>query len=632
MSDPFVVETRPVPFDPRHALALRDAALALDDPAARSAFLDRECGSDAELRRHLDALVLGFAPASAAPETVAEASGPTMAIRPPGARGEPGANARFHDLDPAPGSVVGGRYILREVIGEGGMGTVYRAEQVQPVRREVALKLIQAGMDSRVVLARFDSERQALAIMDHPNIARVLDAGATDRGHPFFVMELVRGASLTEYCDRHRLDLPARLTLFRQVCSAVQHAHQKGVIHRDLKPSNILVEDHDGRPVPKVIDFGLAKAIGGTQLTEQTIFTAFGAITGTPLYMAPEQAMFNPVDVDTRADIYALGVILYELLTGSTPIRREIFQRAALDEVLRVVREEEPPPPSQRISSSDALPSLAAVRQVEPARLGRFVRGELDWIVMKALAKERARRYDSAVGLANDIERFLNDEPVTAGPPSTTYRLRKFASRHRGQVVAASLVLLALVAGIAGTALGLVEARSQAREARRQEAVAAAEAAEKEKARAAEAAQREQAERRLAQIEKINEILGSIFRDLDPKVVETQGKPLGAVLGERLDQATSQIEGEAIGDPLAVARMQMTLGDSQYGLGYAAKAVRLYERARSTFEQKLGSAHLETLDCLDELGRAQLAAGHADLALPILERNLEVRQAQAGPR
>ena len=252
-------------------------------------------------------------------------------------------------------------------------------------------------MDSKAVLARFESERQALALMDHPHIAKIFDAGTAQEGRPYFVMELVKGIPLTDYCDQHRLGLPERLALFRQICSAVQHAHQKGIIHRDLKPTNILVESHDGEPVPKVIDFGLAKATSGLQLTDRSLFTAFGTVAGTPLYMAPEQASFNALDIDTRADIYALGVILYELLTGSTPILRETLRQAAVDEMLRLIREVEPPTPSSRISTSDTLPSIAAMRQTEPARLSRVVRGDLDWIVMKALAKERNRRYESAI-------------------------------------------------------------------------------------------------------------------------------------------------------------------------------------------------------------------------------------------
>jgi tetratricopeptide (TPR) repeat protein len=458
-------------------------------------------------------------------------------------------------------------------------------------------------MDSRSVLARFESERQALALMEHPHIARVLDAGTAADGRPFFVMELVKGIPITEYCDAHRLDIPARLALFRQVCSAVQHAHQKGIIHRDLKPSNILVEAHDDRPVPKVIDFGLAKAISGMRLSEQSLFTAFGSVAGTPLYMAPEQARFHALDIDTRADIYALGAILYELLTGSTPIARESVQRAAMDEMLRVIREVEPPAPSSRISKSEALPSLAANRQVEPARLSRLVRGDLDWIVMKALARERERRYDSAIGLGNDVERFLNHEPVSAGPPTAAYRLRKFVRRNRTRVTAAALVLLALVLGMIGTTLGLIEARRQ----------------------------RRQAEKGLAQVTKMNEILGSIFRDLDPNKAQKEGKPLSAVLGERLDRATAEIEGEATGDPLAVARMQMSLGEAQHGLGYPAKAAALYEKARATRAARLGPDHPETLASLSRVAASSHDAGRRDEALRLREEALARAKATLGP-
>ncbi len=377
----------------------------------------------------------------------------------------------------AEGVVIAGRYKLRQQIGEGGMGTVWMADQTEPVKRKVAVKLIRVERgQSKTILARFEAERQAIALMDHPHIAKLLDAGTTENGSPFFVMELVKGVPLNEYCDQHKLTIPERLNLFIQICSAVQHAHQKGIIHRDLKPGNILVESHDGKPVPKVIDFGLAKATTGLSLTEQSMFTAFGSVMGTPLYMAPEQATFNAVDVDTRADVYALGVILYELLTGTTPITRETLKKAALDEMLKLIREQEAPTPSSRLSSPESTPSIAASRQIESAKLGRFVKGELDWIVMKSLSKERDRRYESATNFARDIERFLNHEPVQAGPPSTSYRLKKFVRRNRGQVLAASFVLLALVAGVAGTTLGLIEARRQA-------TIAKDEAEAKEKAR-----------------------------------------------------------------------------------------------------------------------------------------------------
>ncbi len=356
----------------------------------------------------------------------------------------------------APGSVIG-PYKLLEQIGEGAFGIVFVADQHAPVRRRVALKIVKPGMDSRQVLARFKAEQQALALMDHPNIARVLDAGATKTGRPYFVMELVRGIPITDHCDRHNLAVHERLELFVQVCHAVQHAHQKGVIHRDIKPSNVLVTVTDGQPVPKVIDFGLAKAMH-QPLTEQTLYTAHGLMVGTPLYMSPEQAEFNNLDVDTRTDIYSLGVILYELLTGTTPLDRKQFQDAAWQEILRLIIEEEPKKPSTKLSGSGSLPAVAARRSLEPAQLMRLVRGDLDWIVMKALDKERSRRYETANGLARDIERYLADDAIEARPPSTGYRLRKFVSRNRGLVIAAALITLALVGGVAGTTWGMIRA------------------------------------------------------------------------------------------------------------------------------------------------------------------------------
>jgi eukaryotic-like serine/threonine-protein kinase len=365
-----------------------------------------------------------------------------------------GAPAAARSGASAQGQVIAGRYTLREALGEGGMGTVYRADQTEPVRRQVALKLIKFGMDSRAVLARFDAERQALALMDHPNIARVYDGGTTAAGQPFFVMELVRGEPITAYCDRRRLPVRARLELFVAACQAVQHAHQKGIIHRDLKPSNILVTEVDGRPTPKVIDFGVAKATE-FQLTEQSLADA-GAIVGTPAYMSPEQAEPSSMDIDTRTDVYALGVILYELLAGSPPIDAKQFKRGAVLEMLRMVREVEPSRPSTKVSTAVTLPSIAASRNIEPARLKQVLRGDLDWIVMKALEKDRARRYETASGFAADVLRHLASEPVVAAPPSRVYRMTKFVRKHRGGVVAAALVVFALVAGMAGTTWGLI--------------------------------------------------------------------------------------------------------------------------------------------------------------------------------
>ena len=424
------------------------AAVALP-PEERGAYLEKECAGEPALRDQVLALLGAHDRAGQAID------------RPE--NGDPDQTAGYVPTREQPGTIIAGRYKLLEEIGQGGMGTVWAAEQTTPVRRKVALKLIKAGMDSRAVLARFEAERQALAVMDHPNIAKVLDGGLTDSGRPYFVMEYVKGVPITEFCDATRMSVEDRLKLFVQVCSALQHAHQKGIIHRDLKPSNILVAPYDDKPVPKVIDFGLAKAMHQS-LTEKTLYTAHETVLGTPLYMSPEQAQLNNLDVDTRADIYSLGVLLYELLTGTTPIERQRFKEAAWDEIRRMIREEEPPRPSIRLSSTDTLPSLATFRHAEPAKLKKLVRGELDWIVMKALEKDRTKRYETASGLARDIQRYLDDEVVEARPPSAGYRIGKLVRRHKARVVAAGLVLLALLAGIAGTTWGLVrEARAKTR-------------------------------------------------------------------------------------------------------------------------------------------------------------------------
>jgi tRNA A-37 threonylcarbamoyl transferase component Bud32 len=419
--------------DPRRVKQVFGEALEIADADARRAFLDRRCGDDADLRRRLDALLAAHdAPASALEKPLAVAA-ETATVAPP-------AHARDA------GTVLAGRYKLLEPIGEGGMGQVWVADQLTPIRRRVAVKVVKPGMDSRAVLARFEAERQALALMDHPNIAKVLDAGTAEDGRPFFVMELVKGVPITEFCDARRLSPRERLALFVPVCAAVQHAHQKGIIHRDLKPSNVLVALHDDEPVPKVIDFGVAKAIGG-QLTDKTVYTGFGALVGTPAYMAPEQATLNQLDVDTRTDVYALGVLLYELLAGSPPFEPERLKKAALDEVLRLVREEEPPRPSARLSTSGRRASLAAVRRSDPDALSRLIRGELDWIVMKALEKDRNRRYDTAANFAADVRRYLDGDAVHAHPPGAVYRFRKFARKHRAAFTTTGLFAALLVTG-----------------------------------------------------------------------------------------------------------------------------------------------------------------------------------------
>lgn len=507
-----------------------------------------------------------------------------------------------------------GPYRLMQVLGEGGMGTVWLAEQTHPISRKVALKLIKPGMDSKLVLARFEAERQALALMDHPNIAKVLEAGVTDttgHPHPYFVMELVKGIPITRYCDQEKLPPRARLELFVPVCHALQHAHQKGIIHRDLKPSNILVGMYDGNPVPKVIDFGVAK-VTGPRISNQTMITEVGTILGTLEYMAPEQAELNNLDVDTRSDIYSLGVILYELLVGSPPFSRKLLEDAAFDEMLRMIREVEPSKPSTKLSISDQLPSLAAVRSEEPRRLTNLLRGDLDWIVMKCLEKERTRRYETANGLAMDIQRYLSDEPVLAGPPSAGYRLRKFVRRNQGAVLAASLLLLALLIGLAGTAWGWRQA--------------IAERNEKESARQAEAEQRMVAEKRLAQIEKSNSILGSIFSDLNPRMADKNAEPLQAVLGRRLVEAVSQLQGESIGDARVVANMQKIIGNSLVSLGHYRAALPVLKSALDTFESEFGPDNVETINCRHALGIAHQAAGHFEVALPLLEQSLAGRE------
>jgi len=434
-------------------------ALVRHDGPARAAYLDEACRGDGELRSQVEALLgdherigdflgtaagpigltaeaVGGGPGDRQAGAIMQAEAPPTA---PSASAGPGAES--------PGMVIG-PYKLLQVIGEGGMGTVYMAEQERPVRRKVALKVIKAGMDSRQVVARFEAERQALALMDHVNIARVLDAGATESGLPYFVMELVHGVPITKYCDDNQLTPRQRLELFVPVCQAIQHAHQKGIIHRDIKPSNVLVTLYDGKPVPKVIDFGVAKATE-QPLTERTLFTQYGTLVGTLEYMSPEQAEMSALGVDTRSDIYSLGVLLYELLTGSTPLSRKRVKEAAFAEILRLIKEEEPPRPSTRLSDSgEALASISAQRHTEPARLTKLVRGELDWIVMKTLEKDRNRRYETASGFAADVQRYLDDEPVQACPPSAVYRLRKFSRRNKR---ALALVAVAAVAVLIAT-------------------------------------------------------------------------------------------------------------------------------------------------------------------------------------
>jgi serine/threonine protein kinase/tetratricopeptide (TPR) repeat protein len=409
-------------------------AAQIADAGERDAFLDRACAGNGEFRRRVEQLLQARSQARSFLES------PLAHL----------SATRIEHLEGDVPDTPLGPYKLLEQIGEGGFGVVFMAEQQEPIRRKVALKVLKAGMDTRDVIARFEAERQALALMDHPHIARILDAGQTSSGRPYFVMELVKGIPITDYCDQASLTVRERLELFLNVCQAVQHAHQKGVIHRDLKPSNVLVTLHDGSPVVKVIDFGIAKALG-QPLTDKTLFTGFAQLLGTPLYMSPEQAALSGLDVDTRSDIYALGVLLYELLTGSTPFDGERLKAVGFDEIRRIIREVEPDRPSTHMSTlGQAATVVSANRKSDPKRLCQMLRGDLDWIVMKALEKDRNRRYESAVGLARDIENHLNDGPVLACPPSAGYRVRKFARRNRTRLTAAGLVLIAVLSLVGG--------------------------------------------------------------------------------------------------------------------------------------------------------------------------------------
>ncbi|WP_435008629.1 tetratricopeptide repeat protein [Tundrisphaera lichenicola] len=616
-------------LDPKRVQAVFGATVEYDAASDRAGVLDRECSTDLELRRRVEALLMAYdrpesllerpflAPGDPAATTCFRPAdrpdSPTIAYD-PASDGGPVSGLAVEGLAPrplaeGPGSRIG-PYKLLQMIGEGGMGSVYMAEQEQPVRRRVALKIIKPGMDSAQVIARFEAERQALALMDHQCIARVLDAGATDTGRPYFVMELVHGVPITQYCDEAKLAPTGRLELFIHVCQAIQHAHQKGIIHRDIKPSNVLVTLYDGKPVPKVIDFGIAKATD-QRLTERTMFTEFGSIVGTLEYMSPEQAEMSAMGVDTRSDIYSLGVMLYELMTGSTPLERARLHKAGYVEILRRIKEEETPRPSTRlITSGGTTAQISDQRRTEAMKLSRAMRGELDWIVMKALEKDRNRRYETAGAFARDIRNYLAGDPVEACPPSTSYRLQKFARKHRPALIVASAFTSLLI-------LGAVLSTWQAIRATRAEALSNIES---------EKARRSAAE---------SEAVLKFFQDQVLAAARPEGQEGGlgkdVTIRRAIDAAEPKIA-SAFEDQGAVeAAIRGVLGTTYHFLGEPSLAIRQLTRTLELRKGVLGPDHPDTLTAQNQLALAYRDDGQWDRAIPLFERTLTAEAATLGP-
>lgn len=562
--------------------ALFSEALELP-PGKRVPYLAEACGGNAELFSRIKALLAASERAS---NILDSPAAPEISLRL-----EPSMS-----LCEKPGDRIG-RYKLLQQIGEGGCGLVYMADQEEPVFRRVALKIIKVGMDTKPVIARFEAERQALALMEHPNIAKVFDAGATATGRPYFVMELVRGMKITDYCDEKKLSTRDRLTLFVQVCQALQHAHQKGIIHRDIKPSNILVTVNDGVAVPKVIDFGIAKATTGQRLTDKTVFTAFEQFIGTPAYMSPEQATLTSLDIDTRSDIYGLGVLLYEMLTGKTPFDAHELLATGIDEMRRTIREQEPPRPSTRVSAlPDAVQTTTAhLRGLEAPKLITELRGDLDWIIIKALEKDRTRRYESASSFAADIERHLNNEPVLARPPSTFYRLQKVARRNKLAFAAVTAVAVALLGGA-------IVSGWQAKRARQ----------ERDSAKEVVKFFQEN----ILAVARPEGLQGGLGKDIS--------------LRKAIDLAEPQLKSAFATRPLVEADIRSSLGESYWQLGEPALSARQLERAVELRRKELGSEHQDTVNAMGNLGRAYAESGEFEKATKLIEETFQLRRKSLG--
>ena len=553
-------------------------ALQHKTPGERDNYLTDACRDTPELRRQIESLLQAH-----------ERAGDFL--------GQSGKPPDTRLAAEKPGSMVG-RYKLLELIGEGGFGTVWMAEQQEPVRRRVALKVIKPGMDTKQVLARFEAERQALAMMEHPSIARVLDGGATESGRPYFVMELVRGVRITDYCDSNKLSTRERILLVIRVCQAVQHAHQKGVIHRDLKPSNILITEVDSAPVPKVIDFGVAKAMQ-TRLTNLTLFTRLHEMIGTPSYMSPEQAGLGALDVDTRSDIYALGVLLYELLIGQTPLSKEDVDNAALDEIFRLVREREAPKPSTRLSglNGEQLTTVATQRKVEPVQLNRLLSGDLDWIVMKALEKDRRRRYETASALAADLGRHLDNEPVTARPPSNVYRLQKAWRRHKTVFAAGALTTLTLVIA---TAISIRQAiRATHAEALARKRLAESEAISKS----------------LSEMAQHSYTVGAIQNNMPVFVFDEEGRHAATDVSERLLTFNREVHGAE--SPEAIDAME-NLGNAYAAAHRNDEAIKQTAQALALRQKLNPPADPGTISAMEALSVLYVISGKSQDATDVL--------------